>query len=115
MKAVVGDASTSLAWCFPDETTDYADAVLMAIKGRGIIVPAIWSLEIANALLVGERGKRLCQPEILRFTTLLQCLAVRQDIQSLGDHVNNVLPLARKYRLSAYDVAYLGSEHGPSQ
>lgn len=30
-----------------------------------------------------------------------------QDIQPVGDHVSNVLPLAREYGLSAYDAAYL--------
>ena len=78
----------SRAWCFPNEA-------------------GIWGSEIANAILVGERGKRLRQPEIRRFTTLLQSLALVQDAQGVGDHVSNVLPLAREYGLSAYDAAYL--------
>lgn len=72
-----------------------------------ILVPAVWSLEIANAVLVGERKKRLRQPEILRFITLLESLGVVEDIQPIGDHVRNVLPLAKEYNLSAYDAAYL--------
>jgi hypothetical protein len=28
---VVVDASTALAWCFPDETSEYADRVLVAL------------------------------------------------------------------------------------
>ena len=47
------------------------------------------------------------EPEILRFATLLECLPVLQDVQPVGDHVSNVLPLAREYSLSAYDAAYL--------
>ncbi len=101
------DASTALAWCFPDETSDYADGVLVALEGKTIVVPAVWSLEITNAVLVGERKKRLRQPEILRFTTLLESLSMMQDLQPVGDHVSNVLPLAREYGLSAYDAAYL--------
>jgi predicted nucleic acid-binding protein len=34
-------------------------------------------------------------------------LPVLQDVQPAGDHVSNVLPLAREYNLSAYDAAYL--------
>jgi predicted nucleic acid-binding protein len=101
------DASTALAWCFPDETSDYADGVLVALEGKTILVPALWSLEIANAVLVGERKKRLGQPEILRFTTLLEGLSVLQDVQSVGDRLSKVIPLAREYSLSAYDAAYL--------
>lgn len=107
MKGVVVDASVALAWCFPDEASDYADAVLVALEGRTILVPAIWGLEIANAVLAGERSKRLRQPEIRRFTTLLESLSPVQDVQPVCDHVSNVLPLAREYGLSAYDAAYL--------
>lgn len=101
------DASTALAWCFPDEASEYADAVLMALEGKTILVPSVWSLEIANAVLVGERKKRLRQPEVQRFITLLESLSLVPDTQSAGRHVNNVLPLAREYNLSAYDAAYL--------
>ena len=59
MKSVVVDASVALAWCFPDESSDYADRVLVALEGHELVVPAIWALEITNALLVGERSKRL--------------------------------------------------------
>ena len=79
----------------------------MALEGRTIFVPAIWGLEIANAVLAGERSKRLRQPEIRRFVTLLEGLSLVQDVQPAGDHVSNVLPLAREYSLSAYDVTYL--------
>ena len=107
MKGVVLDASVALAWCFPDEASAYADGVLVALERRTILVPAIWGLEVANAVLVGERGKRLRQPEIRRFTTLLENLPVVQDVQPVGGHVSHVLPLAREYNLSAYDAAYL--------
>lgn len=97
----------ALAWCFPADRSDYADAVLVALEGRTILVPSIWPLEIANAELVGERTKRLRQPEIQRFTALLEGLPLAQDSQTVGEHIGNVLPLARQYGLSAYDAAYL--------
>ena len=104
---VVLDASTALAWCFPDEMSDRADAVLEALEGATVLVPAVWSLEIANAVLVGERQKRLRQPEILRFLTLLEGLPIMEDTQTAAERVRNVLPLAREFGLSAYDAAYL--------
>lgn len=104
---VVLDASTALAWCFPDETSDRADAVLEALEGATVLVPAVWSLEIANAVLVGERQKRLRQPEILRFLTLLENLPMIEDTQTAAERVRNVLPIAREFGLSAYDAAYL--------
>jgi len=104
---VVVDASTALAWCFPDESSDYADGVLTALEGRTILVPALWNLEIANAILVGERRNRLRKAEIRQFAALLEALSLVQDMQPVGEHLSNVLPLARKYGLSAYDAAYL--------
>ena len=104
---MVIDASVALAWCFPDEASDQADGILVALEGRELLVPAVWSLEVANAILSGERNKRLGSPDIQRFIALLQSLPLAQDSQPVGDHVGNVLPLAREYSLSAYDAAYL--------
>jgi predicted nucleic acid-binding protein len=107
LSGVVVDASVALAWCFPDEASDYADGVLVALKGQAMVVPAVWGLEIANAMLAGERRKRLKQPEILRFLALLEGLSIIQDDQAVSESVSNILPLARDYRLSACDAAYL--------
>ena len=40
------DASVALAWCFPDEASEYADAVLVALEGRTVLIPAVQSLEM---------------------------------------------------------------------
>lgn len=107
MSNAVIDASTALAWCFPDEASEYADGVLVALEENTILVPSVWSLEVANAMLVGERRKRLRQPEIQRFIALLESLSVIEDVQSAAVQIRNVLPIAREYELSAYDAAYL--------
>ena len=107
VNGIVIDASVALAWCFPDEASEYADAVLVAIENRAVLVPAIWSIEITNALLVGERRKRIRQPEVRRFVELLRGLNIVEDAQPFADTVGNVLPLAREQDLTAYDAAYL--------
>ena len=104
---IVIDASVALAWCFPDEASDYADGVLVALEDRTAMVPAIWSLEITNALLVGERRKRIRQPEVRRFVELLKGLSILEDGQPFADTMSNILPLAREHDLSAYGAAYL--------
>lgn len=83
------DASVALAWCFPDEASDRADSILLALEGKTILVPALWKLEVANAILVGERSKRLRPPEIHRFTTLLENLPVTQDDQPVCHCMSN--------------------------
>jgi hypothetical protein len=34
---VVIDASVALAWCFPDEASNYADGVLVALEGQAML------------------------------------------------------------------------------
>lgn len=107
MTEIVVDASVALAWCFPDETNDYAVMVLDALDIQQAVVPSIWPLEVANAILVGERRRRIEQSDIRQFLQLLQDLKIQQDTVPAPETVNNVLPLARKYGLSAYDASYL--------
>jgi predicted nucleic acid-binding protein len=107
LSSVVIDASVALAWCFPDEASEYADAVLVALQGHAMLVPALWPVEVTNALLVAERRRRINQPEIRQFLALLNGLTLVLDSQTLAESVNNILPLARDYTLSAYDAAYL--------
>lgn len=106
MSGIVVDASVALAWCFPDEATVYAEAVLVALQGREMIVPAIWPMEVANALLVGKRRGRIRQTDIRRFADLLSDLPVVEDVQRFPEAVERILPIAEKFRISAYDAAY---------
>jgi len=66
--------------------------------------------------LVGERKKRLRQPEIQRFSALLHSLPVPRDMQPIGECLRNILPLGVEYGLSACDAAYLelSIRHGAS-
>ena len=107
MTGIVVDASVALAWCFPDEGSEYADAVLLALEGQPVLVPAVWPLEVANAVVVAERRKRITQPEVRRFVELLEGLMIHQDSLPVAGSVSNILPLAREYGLSAYDASYL--------
>jgi len=107
LTGIVVDASVALAWCFPDEASEYADGVLVALEGRTVIVPPVWALEITNAVLVAERRKRVKRLDVRRFVELLGGLTVIEHSQTVADTVGNVLSLAREYDLSAYDAAYL--------
>jgi hypothetical protein len=64
---------------------------LVVLEGRTAIVPSIWSIEITNALLVGERRKRIRQPEARRLVELLKGLTSLEDRQLFADTMNNLL------------------------
>jgi len=51
------------------------------------------ALEVTNGVLVGQRSKRLHQPEIRRFATLRETLSVVQDVQPLTEYGRNVFPV----------------------
>lgn len=107
MKPIVVDASIALAWCFPDETSAYAETVLVGLGGETMLVPAIWELEVANAILVGLRRKRLEMSGVEQFLSLIKQLAPMQDARPVVEHMRDVLPLAAAHGLTAYDAAYL--------
>jgi predicted nucleic acid-binding protein len=107
LTGIVVDASVALAWCFPDEASEYADAVLIALEGQEVLVPAVWPLEVTNAVAVARRRKRVNEPEVRRFVELLEGLTIKEDSLPVAASVSNILPLTRQYGLSAYDASYL--------
>jgi predicted nucleic acid-binding protein len=105
--AFILDGSVTLAWFFEDESDAYADAVQDSLTKAVAIVPALWHLEVANALLVGERRKRTTAAKVTHFLTLLSALPITVDDETAARAWSDTLALARAHSLSAYDAAYL--------
>ena len=59
MTAIVLDVSIALAWCFHDEATPAAWAVLDRLETEIAVVPSLWHLEAANVLALAERKGRI--------------------------------------------------------
>lgn len=107
MDRLVLDASVAMSWCYPDERSDYAYSVLDSLEETSAVVPAHWRLEVANAVLFGERKARLLPSELLRFFSLLDGLLIVVDSQTSARSFTDTLALARAYNLTSYDAAYL--------
>jgi predicted nucleic acid-binding protein len=101
------DASIALAWCFADEATPAADALLDRLADEEAAAPALWRLEVANALAMAERRGRLSVAGLTRSVALLQGLAVAIDAEGSERAFRDLLDLARSERLTVYDAAYL--------
>jgi predicted nucleic acid-binding protein len=107
-KRFVLDASVTLAWCFPDEHTAYAEAALdLLANGAEAMAPAIWPFEVANALLVGEKRKRVTVAQVTSILQRITDLPISVDPVQIGRAFQQVLPLARQTELTEYDAAYL--------
>lgn len=101
------DCSLTVAWFFEDETDDYAESVEDALTETGAVVPSLWRLEVANALLMGERRERTSEAKVTAFLSLLQLLPISVDDQTTARAWRETLVLARANDLSVYDAAYL--------
>jgi predicted nucleic acid-binding protein len=101
---LVIDASVTMAWCFEDESSELADRVLESFGTDRAVVPSLWTLEIANVLLVAERRGRITHAQSEHFLALLKLLPIDLDLDV--DHAE-VMAAGRLHGLSAYDAAYL--------
>ena len=100
----VVDASVVACWYFPVESHPVADAASLAITKAHAITPELFWFELRNLLLVGERVGRNSQLETARFLKLVDVLPIEIDHQP---DEGIVLGLARAYKLTVYDAAYL--------
>ena len=107
MSSFVLDTSTTMAWCFEDESSPYADKVLEQLEENTAIAPDIWPLEVSNVLVVAERRKRMTKADSVRFQELLQELPIQVEISTPQRIFGPVLDLAREQNLSTYDASYL--------
>ena len=105
--AFILDASVALAWIFAAEATPYSEAVLRRLRRSGATAPVVWPLEVANALLMGERRGRITSIETSRAVRILRRLPITVDDGALAQAWSTVLTLARDHGLTSYDASYL--------
>lgn len=67
-------------------------------------VPGIWSLEIANVLLVAQRRNRMNQEQSEEAIVLSQSLLIQVDTATDENPLGTTLVLGRQEGLAAYDA-----------
>ncbi|HJU19069.1 MAG TPA: type II toxin-antitoxin system VapC family toxin [Stellaceae bacterium] len=105
MSGFVIDASVALAWCFDDEATAATRALLDRFAQEEAEVPSLWHLELANALALSERNRRITAARASEFIELIDGLPIVVDSETPARALGAVLALARREGLSAYDAA----------
>ena len=104
------DASVALLWLVPETNpagVDNAAATLRALKGSQAVVPSLWALEIANVVVKVESRGIVTEADTQRFIALLGRLNIVTDPATAVHALGETLNIARRYKLSAYDSAYL--------
>ena len=107
-RAFVADASAAIGWVHPAQATPQTDAMLDAIAEGAIVeVPALWPLEVANALTVLVRRRKLTEDERQTGLGWLRALPLRIDHEMSSLAFSRLSELATTHHLSVYDAAYL--------
>lgn len=108
MSRFVIDASVVLTWCFPDENTPLAQHVAgLFQRGDTAIAPPFWPHEVLNALLIGEKRKRISKALVRSFLDELVMLPIVLEQFPAAAVFDRIQRLGRDHGLTAYDAAYL--------
>lgn len=109
MKRFVLDAPVALRWFLDHPVPAYANRVKqLFLKGARAIVPALWHLEMANALAVAQRRSILSPADVDQaLVNLEQFVLQAVETDSSGVSLRQSLLAAREFQLSAYDAVYL--------
>ena len=103
----VVDSSIALTWCFEDEATEAADALLVRLTHDGAHAPSLWPLEVLNALVMAQRRGRLTSKERHDRIALLHALPIILDTDTAAQSWTITNLLAERHGLTLYDAAYL--------
>lgn len=102
--AIVADSSVIVGLAFEDEVAAYAQRAIDAIAADEGVVPTLFWYEVRNAMIMGERRKRLTPERSTAFLADLALLPLSVDVQP---REQIVLDLARRFGLTVYDAVYL--------
>jgi predicted nucleic acid-binding protein len=110
MTVFVLDNSVAMRWLLNTKKAadqQYALGVLDSLENGSAIVPNLWHLEATNVLLSAEKRDEISLGEIEGFISQLENLSIQTDTMTSHHAFNRTLTLARAYKLSSYDAAYL--------
>ncbi len=107
MSGFVLDCSVGVSWFFEDEQTAETQALLERVGVEGAVVPALWMIEVANAVVIGERRKRIRPGIGDAILAQIRTLDIEIDAGVTYENIGGVMALCREHGLTAYDGVYL--------
>ena len=110
MTDFVLDNSVSMRWLSETEKPEdqqYAETVLKSFITADSLVPNLWHLEVVNVTLGLEIRKKVTTAEAEGFMAQLENLPIYVDPLTANQAFARITALARSYKLSSYDAAYL--------
>ncbi len=104
MSGLVLDASFIIARIFEEETAAGSEAVYLQVLQDGAYVPQLWHFEARNALIIGERRRRISRAQADQAAAMFNSLPVTTDE---SPDLDAAMTLAREHGLTFYDALYL--------
>jgi predicted nucleic acid-binding protein len=106
MKWVI-DASFVAALFLPDEMSERVAALAKDLVKEEAAAPALLQLEVTNIFLTASRRKRISTSQLKELSEAFEELPIIFHPALTGPQRAEVLRLAQKHGLTAYDGAYL--------
>jgi predicted nucleic acid-binding protein len=107
-RSFVADASVAIAWVHPAQATSETEAMLDAlVAGDSLVVPALWPLEVANALTILRRRRKLTPDEARNAIEIIRELPVVIDHEAAAVAFTRLVELASEHKLTIYDASYI--------
>ncbi len=104
----VADSSVGVAWAVLSQSSDATEHLLREVaSGTSLVVPALWAFEVANALLVLARRKKISLEQCARARRALGRLNPVVDEEGPRAALDQISDLAQEHALTTYDAAYL--------
>lgn len=106
------DNSVAMRWLLRDGSEDrlsYATKVLelLELRAAEALVPGIWALEAANVIVKAQAKALVTEARATAFIGLLNDMRISTDPSTAERALGDTLQLARRFKLSSYDAAYL--------
>ena len=104
------DNSVAMRWLLANSKpadSAYASQALDTLATGQALVPSLWALEAANVIAKAESKGHVTEARSQAFLALLGRLNIVDDKATVSHALGATLNLARRYKLSAYDAAYL--------
>lgn len=104
---IVLDASLTVAWLLDEHHAVLPPALRDALPDVPIRVPAHWPVEVANALSVYLRARRIPASDLVEFMYGLDGFEIHVEPSVDLDAIGPLAQFAITQELTAYDAAYV--------
>jgi len=106
--AFVVDASVAVGWVVRSQASDGVLGLLESVvAGQPALVPALWTFEVANSLIILLRRRVIQEDQYERARHDLADLGMIVDEEGTRLALEEISRVARTYSLSVYDASYL--------